>query len=289
MTTYGIDISSYQNGLPLEIAKREGYEFAIIKATEGHTYLDPAFHSHMSDARAQGMLTAAYLYVWHNSTPEQMASAFAAYVGDTSVPVILDIEDNSGGNVDHFRQTVDALRARGYRVPLTYLPRWYWQKIGSPSLAGLPPLWSSAYPAGGGIGSDVYTTIGGDSGVGWADYGGLAVEMWQFTNAASLAGGNWSVDGNAYRGSVAQLSALITGAAPPAPNPKEDDMTPEQEALLRDNNNLLKTLAAQMCGDGNNFGGYPQGGGRTLYDLAAAIAAKTGVSNTRDTKEGARP
>lgn len=75
----------------------------------------------------------------------------------------------------------------------------------------------------------------------------------------------------------------------PTPTEQDDDMTPEQERLLKDNNNLLRTIAAQLCGAGNDFGGWPQGGNRTLYDLTAATAAKSGVTGARDVKDGARP
>ncbi|MEC4616175.1 N-acetylmuramoyl-L-alanine amidase [Tsukamurella tyrosinosolvens] len=40
----------------------------------------------------------------------------------------------------------------------------------------------------------------------------------------------------------------------------------------------------QLTGPGGGFKGWEQGGGRTLYDLTAASAAKQGVPGTRDTK-----
>lgn len=73
------------------------------------------------------------------------------------------------------------------------------------------------------------------------------------------------------------------------PTVKDDDMTPDQEKLLRDNNAMLRTLSAQLFGDGNNFGGWPQTGGRTATDMLAAIGEKVGVPDTRDTKAGGRP
>lgn len=89
---------------------------------------------------------------------------------------------------------------------------------------------------------------------------------------------------------VIDLVLKKTTGTPTTPTTDKDiDMTPEQDKLLRDNNALLKTIAAQMCGDGNNFGGWPQTGGRTLTDLTGAIAAKVGVPGTADTKAGDRP
>lgn len=66
---------------------------------------------------------------------------------------------------------------------------------------------------------------------------------------------------------------------PAPPQPKENTMTPEQHNGLIDR---LDFIAAQLTGPGGK-GGWPQGGGRTLYDLAAAIAEIEGVPNTRDT------
>lgn len=228
-TIFGVDIANHQNGLPLRLAKSAGAKFCFIKATEGHTFRDPVFHSHLADARANGLQVAAYLYVWHNSTPAQMAETFAKYVNDTTVPAILDIENSSGSSVAHWKATVAELQKRGYRVPLTYLPRWYWQNVGSPSLSGLPPLWSSNYPAGGGTLSDTYRRAGGDTGAGWTGYGGLSVAMWQFTEKASV-GWAQAIDGNAYKGGEAGLRALLTGTSDN--NNEGDDMFSNEDRLM---------------------------------------------------------
>ena len=67
--------------------------------------------------------------------------------------------------------------------------------------------------------------------------------------------------------------------------PKEPDMTPEQDRILRENNLLLREIRYQLTGstEPGQFPGLPQSGGRTLYDLASAIAEIEGVPNTRDT------
>lgn len=58
------------------------------------------------------------------------------------------------------------------------------------------------------------------------------------------------------------------------PQEKELDMDKLDEIL-----NRVKHIEAQL----GDPGGWPQGGARTLYDLAAAIAEKVGVPNTHDT------
>ncbi|HJF12518.1 GH25 family lysozyme [Corynebacterium falsenii] len=256
VTTFGVDISSHQNGFALRQAKAAGAEFAIIKATEGHTYRDPVFHSHMKDARANGMLVAAYLYVWHNSTADQMADTFAKHVSDTSVPVILDVENNSGSSVQLWKDTIAALKRRGYHSPLIYLPNWYWKNIGSPSLAGLPPLWTSNYPSGGGEMKALYGRAGAGSGPGWAGYGGLPVKLWQFTEAAAIGG--WKVDGNAFKGTHAELSALLAGKSVTTPTSEEDTMTPDQERMLREVHHQLLHPWKQL-------------GNKTLVDAVAEM------------------
>lgn len=258
-TILGVDISGHQNGLPLSLAKAQGARFAFIKATEGHTFRDKVFHSHVADARANGLQVAAYLYVWHNSTPAQMAETFAQHVGDTSIPAILDAELNSGYDPNHWRATVRELEKRGYRVPLLYLPHWYWKgHCGSPSLAGLPPLWSSAYPAGGGRLRAAYDKAGGDRGSGWAGYGGLPVLMWQFTESATVGwyvkGVDVGIDGNAFKGGEDGLRALLTGKE------TEDDFMSSGEglALLRDIAAMQRDTLIQLTGSHkiNDFPGF---------------------------------
>lgn len=62
MTIYGIDVSSWQNGLSLKQAKAEGIQFAIIRLCDG-TYADPVFKSHLQDAESAGLLTSTYWYL----------------------------------------------------------------------------------------------------------------------------------------------------------------------------------------------------------------------------------
>lgn len=216
MEVFGIDISHHQDErLDLARAKREGIEFVFIKSTEGSTFVDSAFVGNLAEARSAGLLVAAYHYVKGNVTSlAQVQNVLRVVPKD--VPVIPDIEAGSGG-VTLARDIVNGLRNAGYHVPMVYLPRWYWQSLGSPSLAGLPPLWSSRYPDNV-VGSitdewaDVPSTY-------WAGYGGIEVAVLQFTSSAAIAGFQ-PIDANAYRGTRAGLQALLTGTVvpdPPAP------------------------------------------------------------------------
>jgi hypothetical protein len=214
MPTFGLDLSHHQDlALDLARCRREGIDFVFIKSTEGSTFVDPEFAANLAEARAAGMHVAAYHYV-RASAPASAQVAHIRRVVPLDVPVIPDVEANSG-SIGLTREFVTRLKEAGYRVPLLYLPRWYWQQIGSPPLAGLPPLWSSRYP------DNVVGTIGDE----WADvptkywngYGGLDVAVLQFTSSARIAG-HQPLDANAYRGSREDLAVLLGYT-----NPQEDD------------------------------------------------------------------
>lgn len=203
--TFGIDISHHQSrSLDLARCRAEGIEFVFMKATEGASFVDEDFVLNLAEARAAGLLVAAYHYVRSNASAAAQVELLVNVV-PLDVPVVLDVETNSGG-VSLVRELVDRLRARGYRVPLLYLPRWYWQQLGSPSLVGLPPLWSSRYP----------DTAVDDLRDEWADvpshywngYGGLDVAVLQFTSSARVAG-YAPLDANAFRGTREELSRLL--------------------------------------------------------------------------------
>jgi GH25 family lysozyme M1 (1,4-beta-N-acetylmuramidase) len=203
---FGVDVSDFQGDVDAARMRADGVEFAIIKATEGSSWKGQHFAANLQRARAAGQLVAAYHYVRGDvSASAQLANVISVVPLD--VPVILDVEANSG-DVSMARAIHTALKTHGYRTPLLYLPRWYWQQIGSPDLSGLPPLWSSHYP------DNVVGSLAGkwaqipDS--YWAGYGGLNVAVLQFTSSASV-GGRSPIDANAYRGTRDELAALLQG------------------------------------------------------------------------------
>jgi len=205
MVTFGLDISHHQDlGLDLAQCRREGVEFVFIKATEGASFVDGEFTANLTEARAAGQLVAAYHYVKASAAASDQVAWISRWV-PRDVPVILDVEANSGG-IALTRDLATRLRAAGYTVPLLYLPRWYWQQLGSPDLRGLPPLWSSRYP----------DTVVGTLPDEWADvpatfwngYGGIDVAILQFTSSARIAG-HQPLDANAFRGTRKQLAALL--------------------------------------------------------------------------------
>jgi hypothetical protein len=228
---FGVDLSNWQVGISLRQIAREGFEFAFCKVSQGDGYRSPDWPRQRDEARAAGLVLAGYHYV-DESDPEAQAANCRAHLGDLSIPVALDHE-KGGGSIGNFRQVLDAFRAAGIRVPLSYIPRWYWAEIGSPSISDLPPLWSSRYPSTRKArAADLYRTVeqaGGPLSKYWQGYGGGTVAVLQFASTALVAG--HAIDANAFYGTRDDLLALLgagsTAGGPPAW--EDDDMPSARE------------------------------------------------------------
>ncbi|MFI6215625.1 glycoside hydrolase family 25 protein [Nocardia brasiliensis] len=222
MTVYGVDISGWQRGLDLDQVAREGFAAVIAKATQGDYFTSGEYAAQKRGAMRNRLRFMAYHYVEASSAPAAQVDRYESVEPDRAVPVMLDHEQGSG--------TVDVLRAvhaefirHGYHVALIYLPRWYWSgHIGSPDLAGLPPLMASSYGSDQpGFATQLYP---GDGAAGWNDYGGNRVAILQFTQRARVAG--QQIDAWAYRGTAADLDALFSAD-------KEDTMSDATDVAVQ--------------------------------------------------------
>jgi hypothetical protein len=194
ITIFFPDVSHYQAGLVIQ----PGTVVVIAKATEGTTFLDASYFDFKNQAANVGAIFVGYHYLHAGSTAAQAQYAFNR-MGRT--PAMLDVEAGSGG-VSDILGFVDSYRALGGVMNLVYLPHWYWNQIGSPSLSGLASRGLKLV-------SSNYTTYS-DSGPGWIGYGGCEVAQWQYSDN-HLYGGQ-HVDFNAYKGTKDQYAALV-GAA----------------------------------------------------------------------------
>lgn len=212
MTIFGPDISSYQRGL--DLSRLSAAAFVLAKTTEGTYYTDGDYPGWRRQAAS-----IARPFVWYHFLSGEDAHAQAAHtlanVGDTSLPGMLDAEPAGrfSPTLAQMVAYVDAAHDAGLNLRLVYLPRWYWQQIGSPSLAPLVDrgvyLVSSSYPGGSGGPAQIYP---GDSAAGWQSYGGMTPLLYQFTDKAS--DGGQPLDYNAFRGSIQQLAAFLHSTAP---------------------------------------------------------------------------
>jgi hypothetical protein len=205
VTIFYPDLSHFDRdrGVRLE----PGTAAVVAKATQASSLADPAYGSWKQQAAAVGAVFGAYHWLNHGNIAAQ-ARWCHDHVGAT--PLMIDAEDlpgNTGYNgtltVADITGFAQAFRALGGTITLVYLPHWYWQQMGSPSLAPLAVT-------GLAIVSSLYTTYS-DNGPGWIGYGGLSPAVWQYTDAQPYGGS--TCDFNAYKGTIAQFAALL-GANP---------------------------------------------------------------------------
>lgn len=146
----------------------------------------------------------------------------------------------------------DQLRMRMPKLrPIVYAPKWAYGN----SLAGLSyPLWASAYVNGVGSAAGLYP---GDGSAKWGSYSGQVPAILQFTSSATIAG-QTTCDANAYRGTLAELTALLAPGWVTQAAPEEDFMaalTDEQQkdlywrirrmhTMVRGLDRLMNVLAA---------------------------------------------
>lgn len=218
MTTFGIDISRYQADINLAAVSDGPTEFVIAKATEGMSWVDPEYARFRAGAEAHGFLFAAYHFLRGDSDPRAQAENVKNVVGNTKVPVVIDIERTNGApqpRMSTVRAFKTAAEALGVVVsPLLYFPQWYWVEVDRPDVTGWD-IWQSAYGANDG-------TYPGDLDDSWKSHGTVA-EMLQFTSQGRVHGYPRDIDRNAFRGTredLVQKGWLI--------DYKEEEVTPEQ-------------------------------------------------------------
>jgi hypothetical protein len=209
VTIFGPDLSSYQNGL--DLSRLSAASFVIAKTTEGTFYTDSGYQGWRQQAARLGKPFVWYHFLSGEDARAQVAHTLAN-VGDASLPGMLDVEP-AGAFSPTLAQViayVDAAHAAGLNLRLVYLPRWFWQELGSPNLTPLADrglaLISSAYPGGSGSPQQLYP---GDSAAGWQPYGGMTPALYQYTNQA--ADGGQALDYNAFKGTAADFAALLGG------------------------------------------------------------------------------
>jgi GH25 family lysozyme M1 (1,4-beta-N-acetylmuramidase) len=266
MTIFGPDISN-NNGPNLDMwqIRNEGFDFIFCKVSEGDYFVDRTWPRYRDAARAAGLLVAGYHYVRADCDAVAQANLFVDNLGE-GIPAMLDFEANSGG-IDVFWNVVRAINARGVEVALSYVPRWYWQQIGSPDISAVPNLIQSSYVNGSGYASDLYP---GDDSYNWNGFGGADVKILQFSDAGLVAGS--SVDVNAFRGTRDELAALLTLQPIPAAPIQEGPLMALNDDEQRELLEKVRYIAGQL-GPWPQLGANDKGEPLTVVD---ALAKHTG-------------
>jgi hypothetical protein len=231
MGIFGVDIHPrFQAGISIEEIRREGFDFMAVKVSEGtdQSYLAVGSADFLRQGRTAGLLCLGYHYL-HPGDEDVQAKVFTEALSSAGVPGLLDAEALAADgqtpalSVAAIRSFLDACMRLGASVALLYLPRWYWDRLGRPSLAGLPPLWGSWYVDRSVASAPASVMYQSRAAAGWDPYGSLEVSVLQFTDRAQVAG--QLVDADHYPGTREQFAALI-GRPRPGKDHSEMDQLP---------------------------------------------------------------
>jgi GH25 family lysozyme M1 (1,4-beta-N-acetylmuramidase) len=226
----GPDVASYQHphptkahphGQPINWKKvrKAGKEFAIVKATEGTTYVNPYFAGPYSndyaDAAAAGLVHGSYHFARPALPVARSARAQAQFFAQTigpvttkkTLPPALDLEVTGGLNrgqlITWAQDFLLEMRELTGRTPMIYsYPSFWANDLGDPSALARYPLWMAEFGVRKGPTSD----------------------LWQYTSGAHINGIQGSVDESRFMGTSGFPWATLSNgtvatpwkAAPPA-------------------------------------------------------------------------
>src|SRR5215217_502351 len=248
---WGVDISSFQQGIDLAQVAREGYEFCVVKASEGPYgdgtfFLNPFYGPQIDGAQRAGLLTGAYHFLVETAAEAQVdlflntvAEVSGKPVGDVSgLLVMVDYEAYPepfqflSPTMATLEAFVTELRNRiiGDHPILVYAGQGYWNE--PPPNGSIQHLdvttWDAFYPLHpqAGLGSVFYEQV---KDLGWGErWGNQEPMFWQFSSNGMVAG--MQIDVNAFRGTRQELFDLAdAGPAPevrPEPEPVEVPLAP---------------------------------------------------------------
>lgn len=247
-TIFGLDFSHYDQVPDGARVVDEGFEFMTHKA--GGDSDDSELGAWWKALKPQrGKLLLGAYWVLRRTDGTMAANAFLARL-DSQCPgwrdgpfiLQLDCESWQKGAIPaptkgQIQQCANRLHATMPKLrPIVYAPEWVY----GDSLDGLGyPLWASSYvgtPAG--PASKMYP---GDTSSRWHVYSGQAPEVLQFTSSATAAG-QTTCDANAYRGTQAELTALL------APGWKVENMDLTKQNLA----DIAQAVASKLHADYQN-------------------------------------
>ena len=210
VTIDGPDVSSYQhpNGVSINWTKvaAEGHEFAIVKATEGTSYVNKYFTADYNGIRNAGMVRGSYHFA-HPAYPVAktaltQAKFYAGHLGDTkttkTLPPALDLEVDGGlprtALITWAQDFLLDVRNLTGRTPMIYTYPYFWKTTlrDAPALNRYP-LWMEAYH---GSTPDAGATL------------------WQYTAGAKVSGIKGLVDMSKLLADPTTFNALADGTVP---------------------------------------------------------------------------
>jgi lysozyme len=214
--TYVVDTSAFQGNVNFQ-AVSAVCGGAWAKVSEGTGYEDPYWPNDKAGMLAEEarIVGGGYLFL-HEGDGAGQADYFAELAGDlTGLGIFIDGEPVPKFGSYPQRSDVMAAAARLREDYPThkiggYLPKWYWGQM--PFAGVVDWMFASEYTFGEGTPEQLYQQV---PGYFWDSYGGLPVEVLQFSSSAVIPGVSGLVDVSAFRGDQAAYRELVLGGPPP--------------------------------------------------------------------------
>ncbi|WP_063837089.1 GH25 family lysozyme [Phaeacidiphilus oryzae] len=216
MAVYGQDWSANQPAKP----STTGLSFAIVKATEGHTYTSPVQVEQAAHARAAGLVVGFYHFLWPGNIETQaeyFVTQCASVEGDLLAcdwEITTDGTAATGAEKDAFLAAVRRLRPQ-HKV-LLYCNRSFWLDRDTTSDCG-DGLWIAdpSSPAGHPAVKHAWTIHQ------YSEAGGIDRDLANFSTEAGLRSWARARLSNTARSTIPQPSSEPTPARPPEQPPAE--------------------------------------------------------------------
>lgn len=229
MTLTGIDLSSWQAGIDLSAVSAD---FAIIKATGGVGYVNPACDAQFQSARAAGKRTGVYHFAHEVGCPGSAVAEADFFVDniqgylDGHTLLVLDFEGDNQMDSAYALAWLNRVQDRTGVKALVYL--------NGAALNGAN--WSAVWAADYGLWLAWYAVSTPTQ--GYNDYTGqpavnatppFPCAMWQFSSTAQLPGWSGNLDVNVFYGDGAAWDAYCRPSGTPAPAPVAPQSSPIQD------------------------------------------------------------
>jgi lysozyme len=202
----GVDVSHHQKQIEWDsVAVKEVVDFAFVKATEGHDFVDSLFCNNWESLKRLGIRRGAYHFFRAYGCGDEQALHFLGQVemhpGDLAPVLDIEVLDGIAPEVmvQEARIWLELVENRLGIKPIIYSNLHFYERY----LAGHfdeYPLWVARY-------SDEKPRMG--SGKMW--------DFWQFSNEGCVEGISRKVDLNIFPGTLEMLDRLCWYPAPTNP------------------------------------------------------------------------
>ena len=204
----GSDVASHQHpgstAIEWDRVKAAGHAFAIVKATEGTTCVNPHYAEDSISMQKAGIVRGTYHYALPQFPAIAQAKHYAAVLATHSTPLdlppVLDLEETGGLSpfalqawVRTFLNTLDNITGR---KTIIYVSPGFWRyQMDNTTEFADRPLWIADYNGA----SQPTMPLPG----GWKDW-----TFWQYTGNGRVDGVSTPIDLNTFNGDKAELLAL---------------------------------------------------------------------------------